>query len=139
MLAVFLANPEKFVDYAGQATEFAVREFARAGIQLASAAGLGACAGWRSSISQTLAAYGLDSTRPPLDRYGPRRTRCLLRALILLGLPVRWMLRPFALVVPADRISLRVGWRLVVTSQSRQIRRRLTHPFGPGSNHELKT
>ena len=27
VLAAFLANPEKFVDYAGQATEFAVREF----------------------------------------------------------------------------------------------------------------
>ena len=35
VLAAFLANPDKFVDYAGQATEFAVREFARAGVQLA--------------------------------------------------------------------------------------------------------
>ena len=35
VLAAFLANPDKFVDYAGQATEYAVREFARAGIQLA--------------------------------------------------------------------------------------------------------
>ena len=31
ILAAFLANPEKFVDYTGQATEFAVREFAKAG------------------------------------------------------------------------------------------------------------
>ena len=60
VLAVFLANPEKFVDYAGQATEFAVREFARAGIQLASATGVGAARGLESSIGETLSAYGLD-------------------------------------------------------------------------------
>ncbi len=60
VLAAFMANPEKFVDYAGQATEFAVREFARAGIQLASAVGGGAARGIETSIGQTLAAYGLD-------------------------------------------------------------------------------
>src|SRR5581483_11198670 len=27
VLALFLANPEKFVDYAGKATDYAVREF----------------------------------------------------------------------------------------------------------------
>ncbi len=62
VLAVFLANPEKFVDYAGQATEFAVREFARAGIQLASAAGLGAARGLESSIGKPC---------PPTDSTSP--------------------------------------------------------------------
>ena len=66
VLAAFLANPEKFVDYAGQATEFAVREFARAGIQLASAVGGGAARGLETSIGQTLATYGLDF---PVFRY----------------------------------------------------------------------
>ena len=61
MLAAFLANPEKFVDYAGQATEYAVREFAKAGIQLASAVGGGA-------------ARGLEN----LDRPDPRRLRARL-------------------------------------------------------------
>ena len=61
VLAAFMANPEKFVDYAGQATEFAVREFARAGIQLASAVG------------------GGGGARPrDLDRPGPRRLRTRL-------------------------------------------------------------
>ena len=32
VLAAFIANPEKFVDYAGKATEYAVREFAKAGV-----------------------------------------------------------------------------------------------------------
>src|SRR5262249_40425284 len=57
ILAAFLVNPEKFVDYAGQATEFAIREFAKAGIQLASAVGGGAARGLESSIGQALAAY----------------------------------------------------------------------------------
>ena len=98
VLAVFLANPEKFVDYAGQATEFAVREFARAGIQLASAAGLGAARGLESSISQTLAAYGLDY---PILRWigmGSAGAVALGALLIVLGLPLRWMLRPFGLM-----------------------------------------
>ena len=60
ILAAFMVNPEKFVDYAGQATEFAVREFARAGVQLASAVGGGAARGLETTIGNTLAAYGLD-------------------------------------------------------------------------------
>ena len=66
LLAAFLANPDKFVDYAGQATEFAVREFAKAGITLAAAAGSGVAQGLESSIGEALAAHGLDQ---PLFRY----------------------------------------------------------------------
>ena len=73
VLAAFLANPEKFVDYAGQATEFAVREFAKAGIQLASAVGGGAARGLETSIGQTLAAYGLDFPVLRYARHGPGR------------------------------------------------------------------
>ena len=75
VLAVFLANPEKFVDYAGRATEFAVREFARAGIQLASAAGLGAARGLETSIGETLSAYGLNFPILRWARHGPGRNR----------------------------------------------------------------
>jgi hypothetical protein len=99
VLAVFMANPEKFVDYAGQATEFAAREFARAGIQLASAAGLGAARSLESSISESLAAYGLDY---PILRWigmGVAAIVAFGALLIVLGLPVRWMLRPFTLVL----------------------------------------
>ena len=66
MLAAFLADPDKFVDYAGQATEFAVREFARAGITLASAVGGGVARGLESSLGEALAAHGLDT---PVFRY----------------------------------------------------------------------
>ena len=69
VLAAFLANPDKFVDYAGQATEFAVREFAKAGVTLAAAAGSGAAQGLEASIGQVLADYGLDP-RVPLPGHG---------------------------------------------------------------------
>jgi hypothetical protein len=99
VLAVFLANPEKFVDYAGQATEFAVREFAKAGIQLASAVGGGAARGLESSIGQTLAGYGLDF---PLVRYVGIALASLvvvLSLMVVVGLPIRWFFRPFGWVI----------------------------------------
>jgi hypothetical protein len=95
VLAAFMANPEKFVDYAGKATEFAVREFANAGIQLASAVGGGAARGLDSSIGRTLAAYGLDF---PVFRYlgmGLAGLAVVLSFLVVVGLPIRWMFRPF--------------------------------------------
>ncbi len=94
ILAAFLANPEKFVDYAGQATEYAVREFAKAGIQLASTVTGGAARGLETTIGEALSAYGLNL---PLLRYlgmGLAGLVVLLSFLIVLGLPVRWMFRP---------------------------------------------
>ncbi len=98
VLAVFLANPEKFVDYAGRATEFAVREFAKAGIQLASAAGLGAARGLESSIGETLSAFGLNFAVIRWVGMGVAGIVAGTALLILLGLPVRWMFRPFAIL-----------------------------------------
>ena len=98
ILAAFLANPEKFVDYTGQATEFAVREFAKAGIQLAAAVGGGAARGLESTIGQTLAAYGLDF---PVFRYagiGLAGLVVVLCVLVIVGLPIRWIFRPFGWV-----------------------------------------
>ena len=95
ILAAFLANPEKFVDYAGQATEFAVREFAKAGIQLASAVGGGAARGLETTIGQTLAAYGLDSPCSSIRGHRTGRAGRRAVALVVVGLPVRWIFRPF--------------------------------------------
>jgi hypothetical protein len=99
ILAAFLANPEKFVDYAGQATEFAVREFGKAGIQLAAAVTGGAARGLENTIGEALSAYGLNV---PLLRYigmGIAGLIVLSSFLVIIGLPVRWMFRP-------------VGWTL---------------------------
>jgi hypothetical protein len=95
VLALFLANPEKFADYAGQATEFAAREFAKAGIQLAAAVSGGAARGLESSIGQSLAAYGLDH---PLFRYlgiGLSSVVVVVSLLVILGMPLRWITWPF--------------------------------------------
>jgi hypothetical protein len=94
VLAAFLANPEKFVDYAGQATEFAVQEFAKAGIQLISSVSGGATRGLENSIGQALSAYGLNN---PVLRYlgiGLAGLAAVLSFLAIVGLPIRWLLRP---------------------------------------------
>lgn len=96
VLAAFLANPEKFVDLAGQATEFAVQEFGKAGIQLASAVAGGAARGLDRSIGHTLAAYGLNH---PLLRYlgmGLAGLVAVLSLMVIAGLPLRWLLRPIS-------------------------------------------
>ncbi len=96
VLAAFLADPDRFVDYAGQATEYAVREFAKAGITLAAAAGSGAAQGLESSIGQALASHGLDQ---PVFRYLGMALASLVvigALLVIVGLPIRVMLRPWA-------------------------------------------
>ena len=95
VLAAFLANPDKFVDYAGRATDYAVREFARAGIQLAGAVGGGASPRARNrDLRSTLANHGLDFA---VFRYAGMALAGLVvvvASLVLLGIPVAWLLRP---------------------------------------------
>jgi hypothetical protein len=96
VLAAFLANPDKFVDYAGKATELAVREFARAGVQLASALGAGTARGLEGQVAEGLAALGLNH---PALRYlvmGLAALAVLLCTCVIVGLPLRWVLRPIA-------------------------------------------
>jgi hypothetical protein len=94
VLAAFLANPEKFVDYAGQATEYAVREFARAGIQLASAVTGGAARGLEKTIGDALGAYGLNHSVLRYFGMGLAGLVVVMSLLVVVGLPVRWMFRP---------------------------------------------
>ncbi len=96
VLALFLADPDKFVDTAGRATEYAVRTFADAGVNLASAVGAGAARGLEKSIGDALAAHGLDAALPRYLGMALAAVAVLGSTLVLLGLPVRWMLRPFA-------------------------------------------
>jgi len=95
VLAAFLANPEKFVDYAGRATEFAVGEFAKAGVQLVAAVGGGAARGLDGSIGQALAAYGLDFAVLRYLGMGLAGLVVVLSFLVVVGLPIRWIVRPF--------------------------------------------
>jgi hypothetical protein len=97
VLAAFLANPDRFVDYAGQATEFAAREFAKAGITLAAAVGNGAAGGLESSVGQALATHGLDQ---PVFRYlgiGLASLVVVGSLMVIVGLPLRLILWSFRL------------------------------------------
>jgi len=94
VLGAFMADPDKFVDYTGRATEFAVREFAKAGVHLATAIGGGASRGLEGAIGQTLAAYGLNT---PIFRYVGMAAAGLvvvMAIMVLVGLPVAWVFRP---------------------------------------------
>jgi hypothetical protein len=95
VFAAFLANPDKFVDYAGQATEYAVREFARAGIQLAGAVSGGASRGLDRAITDTLATYGINSALARYVGMGLAGLVVFGALAVLVGLPLAWMLRPF--------------------------------------------
>ncbi len=93
-MTAFLADPDKFVDYAGRATEYAVREFGRAGVQLAVAVGGGAAKGLETSIGAVLDHYGVNFA---VFRYVGMLLASLAvvgASLVLLGLPARWMLKP---------------------------------------------
>jgi hypothetical protein len=94
VLALFLANPEKFVDTAGQATQFAVEQFAKAGIQFAGAVGGGAARGLERAVGSALAKVGLDH---PIVRWGIISASILVAVtalLVMIGMPVRIVLRP---------------------------------------------
>ncbi len=94
VLALFLADPDKFVDTAGKATQYAVDQFARAGISLATVIGAGAARGLESSIGATLEAYGINHTALRYLGMGLAGLAVIASAMVLLGMPVRWMLKP---------------------------------------------
>jgi hypothetical protein len=107
VFAAFLANPDKFVDYAGRATDYAAREFARAGIQLAGAVGGGAAHGLETAISQALANHGLDNA---VFRYAGMVLAGMVAVaalLVLFGMPVAWMMRPLTWPLRALRARRR--------------------------------
>ena len=97
VLALFLADPDKFVDTAGKATQYAVDQFARAGIALASAVGAGAARGLESSIGATLEAYGINHAALRYLGMTLAGLAVVGSAMVILGMPVRWVLRPITL------------------------------------------
>ncbi|CAN5915354.1 hypothetical protein BH23PLA1_BH23PLA1_34630 [soil metagenome] len=94
VLALFLANPDQFVDSAGRITEYAVEQFARAGIDLAGAVSGGAARGLENSIGNALAAYGLDSALLRKLGMAGAALVAVLALMVVLGLPVAWLFRP---------------------------------------------
>ncbi|WZO98349.1 hypothetical protein EP7_005410 [Isosphaeraceae bacterium EP7] len=109
VLAAFLAAPDKFVDTAGRVTEYAVAEFAKAGLSLGGAA----TRGLESAVGSTLAAYGLNFAAARYLGMGLAGCVIVLATMVLIGLPVAWALRPFTglarLASAPFRRSVRVG------------------------------
>jgi hypothetical protein len=94
ILTVFLADPDRFVDHAGKATEFAIEQFSKAGIDLAGAIGGAAARGAQSAIEQKLAAFGLDPNAARLLGIMVSALIGLGAIFVLFGLPLRWLLLP---------------------------------------------
>ena len=94
VFAAFLANPEQFVDTAGRATQFAVEQFGKAGLQLAGAIGGGAARGLERAVGGALDSVGLNH---PVLRWLVMGLVALVAVgalLVLLGVPAGTMLRP---------------------------------------------
>ncbi|MBX6313392.1 MAG: hypothetical protein IRY99_10825 [Isosphaeraceae bacterium] len=94
VLALFVADPDRFVDSAGRITQYAVDQFARAGIPLAGAVAQGAAKGLESALGRTLAGYGLDSAWRRKVGMGVAALVALLATMVILGLPIGWIFRP---------------------------------------------
>jgi len=112
VLAAFVANPEKFVDYAGRATEYAVTEFTKAGVQLATGVAGGAARGLETTIGRSLASYGLDFAVLRYLGMALASLAVVLSSMVLLGLPMRWMtmpLRPLFRLLRGKRIPARIS------------------------------
>jgi len=103
VLALFLANPEQFVDTAGRVTEYAVRKFAEAGVDLAGAMGSGAARGLGD-------AFGVSELMGRVV-VGVAVVVAVLAGLVMLGLPTGWLTRsvvwPFRLVGRGLRATVR--------------------------------
>lgn len=95
VLTAFLANPDDFVDSAGKVTQYAIEQFAKAGIDLAGAVGTGASKGLENAVGAWLSRHGIDSSPARMVGMvlvGGVAIACLL---VLIGVPFRTMTRPF--------------------------------------------
>jgi hypothetical protein len=95
VFGAFLADPDKFVDLAGRATEYAVREFSRAGIQLTGALAGAAASGLDAALGEWLSGYGLNFAIARYLGIALASLAVIASALVLIGLPVRLLLKPF--------------------------------------------
>jgi len=110
VLALFLADPDKFVDTAGHATRYAAEQFARAGVRLAGFAGDGAARGIESALGHALAARGIDSAVARKVGMGVAGVVAVFAAMVLLGLPIRWAVRPLTWPVRLVFGKRRAAW-----------------------------
>ncbi len=109
ILTAFMAAPEDFVDMAGKATDYAVRQFASAGIQIATAVGGGAMTGLETALGTWLEQQGLNFT---VARYLGMLLAgwvVISSALVVIGLPGRIATAPVRMLVWPLRRLFRGG------------------------------
>jgi hypothetical protein len=108
VLTVFMADPDRFIDGAGRVTAYAVDQFARAGVQLASAVGGGVMTGLGNSFSTWLTSLGIDLEIARYLGMGLAGITVILATMVLLGFPIRWIFKPFGVVFRLFRGGKRV-------------------------------
>lgn len=106
VLTAFMVAPEQFVDMAGQATDFAVRQFASAGIQLATAIGGGAVSGLESAVGNWLDSKGLNFAVARYIGMIAAAWLVIVSAMVVIGLPARIATAPVrAAIWPFRRLA----------------------------------
>ena len=95
VLTLFVADPDRFIDGAGRITEYAVDQFAKAGVSLVSAVGGGVVNGLSHSFGDWLASQGINLDIARYLGMGLAGVTILLATMVLLGLPIRWVFHPF--------------------------------------------
>ena len=99
VLGLFIANPDKFVDTAGNATKYAIEQFSKAGISLAGAMGDGAIKGLGNTFGSLIASLGISETAARVIGIGAAVLVVAFSVVVLVGAPVRWALGPFVTVI----------------------------------------
>jgi hypothetical protein len=94
VMGAFLANPDKFVDTAGRITEYAAEQFAKAGITIATAVGGGAARGVSNALGSVLESVGISTSIARYVAMAVAAAAALLAFMVLVGLPLRWVLKP---------------------------------------------
>jgi hypothetical protein len=99
VFAAFLANPDKFVDLAGRATDYAVREFARAGVELASVLPGSMAGGIDAGVHRVLERWGLNYAPVRYSAVALLLAIAATAVIRLFGWPIRTVLKPFTFAV----------------------------------------
>ncbi|MDX2038804.1 MAG: hypothetical protein SFX72_19310 [Isosphaeraceae bacterium] len=108
VLALYMADPDRFVDTAGRITSYAVEQFAKAGIELASAVGGGVVNGLGESISTWLTGWGIDLESARYVGMALAGLTVVGATLVLLGMPIRSLFLPVVLIFRLARPRKRV-------------------------------
>jgi hypothetical protein len=99
VLAAFLASPDQFVDMAGRATDYALREFARAGVELASTLPGAVAGGVHLGVDQVLDRWGLNYAPLRWSAVATLLSVATVACMRLLGLPLATLIWPFRVAV----------------------------------------